>query len=151
MSENTSQHGALIPYLIVDGAAAAIDFYVQVFRAIETYRLVGRDGRVGHAELTIGSAQLSLADEYPEIGHIGPLKRGGTSCSLSMRVDDVDVMVERAVRAGAKLERPIVDEFYGERVGWIHDPFGHRWSLRKTIEALTPEMVKQRFDALADQ
>jgi PhnB protein len=151
MSESTSQPGALIPYLIVDGAAVAIDFYVQVFGAVEIYRLVGRDGRVGHAELTIGGAQLSLADEYPEIGHVGPIKRGGTSCSLSLCVDDVDAMVERAVRAGAKLERPIIDEFYGERVGWIHDPFGHRWSLRKTIETLTPEMVKKRFDALAEQ
>jgi PhnB protein len=150
MSEQPA-NPAIIPYLIVSGAEAAIDFYVKGFGAVEKTRLVGRDRRIGHAELTIGGAQFMLADEFPEQGHVGPITRGGVSCSFSMQVGDVDVFVARALAAGAKLERPIKDEFYGERVGWVIDPFGHRWSFHQPIEAVSSDTMKQRFEALADQ
>jgi PhnB protein len=111
-------------------------------------RLAGGDGRIGHAELTLHGAKFMLADEYPEIDCMSPLKRGGPSCSFSLQVDEVDAFSARAVSGGARLERPIKDEFYGERVAWIRDPFGHRWSFHEQLEAVSTETVKQRFDGL---
>jgi PhnB protein len=147
----TSKQPALIPYLSVERAPDAIQFYVTALGAVEGYRLVGRDGRVGHAELTVAGAPFKLAEEYPEIDRIGPLKRGGPTCSFTLQVDDVDGIVARAVAAGARLERPVRDEFYGERVGVIVDPFGHRWSFHKQIETLSDDEVQRRFKALEHQ
>jgi PhnB protein len=138
----------LTPHLIVDGAAAAIEFYKRAFGATELYRLAEPSGRIGHAELRVEGALLALADEYPEHGHVGPARLGGSGCSLSLQVADVDAVVARAIEAGATAERPITDEFYGDRVGWLRDPFGHRWSVRTAREQLTTETIKQRFDAM---
>jgi PhnB protein len=140
----------LTPYLIVDGGIAAINFYVRALGAVEVERLVDRD-RVMHAKLTIDGTPFMLADEFPNIDCIGPNNRGGTSVSLTVYVPDVDAAVARALEAGARLLRPVSDEFFGERVGWIVDPFGHRWSLNTVTEQLSPAEVKQRFDALADK
>jgi PhnB protein len=138
----------LKPYLIVDGAAAAIDFYATAFGAVETYRIVQTDGRVGHAELDIGSSGIMLADEFPEMGFLGPAARGGSSVSLHLVVPDVDATVAAAVEAGATLERPVADEFYGSRAGTIVDPFGHRWMVQTPIEDVTPEEMQRRLEEL---
>lgn len=138
----------LVPYLVVDGAAAAIEFYVAAFGAVETMRLMQPDGRVGHAEITIGRAGLMLADEFPEMGIVGPNARGGTSVSLHLVVPDVDATVAAALEAGATLERPVADEFYGNRSGIIVDPFGHRWIVQTPIEELSAEEMQRRLDEL---
>jgi len=121
-------------YISVRDAAAAIAFYVEAFGAVEVSRLVGDDGRIGHAQITIGSSNLMLADEYPEIDVLGPQSRGGPTCSFTIEVPDVDASFERAVRAGATVERPVADQFHGNRMGWVRDPFGHRWTLSTPIE-----------------
>lgn len=145
MSENTSKPPALIPYLAVERAAAAVEFYVKAFGAIETLRLVEPDGRIGHVELAIGGAPFKLSEEYPEFDRIGPLKRGGPTCTFILNVDDVDAMVERAIAAGARPDRPVRNEFFGARVGSITDPFGHRWAFHRQIETLSDETIKRRF------
>jgi PhnB protein len=141
----------IIPHLVVDGAAAAITFYARAFGAVERYRLVESQGRIAHAELTLQGATFRLADEYADQGHVGPKSLGGSSCTLSVYVADVDRMVAQALAAGASAERPTSDEFYGERVASLRDPFGHRWSLRQVIEQVSPETIQQRFAALVQQ
>ncbi|CAN5442711.1 VOC family protein [soil metagenome] len=123
----------LVPYLAVAGAAAALDWYRDVLGAIETTRFVGDDGRVGHAEITIGGARLMLADEYPEIDVVGPLARGGTSVTLHLEVADVDYTYERAAGAGATALRAPSDQGHGNRNAQITDPFGHRWMLSQPV------------------
>src|SRR5689334_13015438 len=118
---------SVIPYLIVDGAAAAIDFYQTAFGAIEVMRMPGPDGKIGHAELKIGDSHIMLADEHPQMGAIGPKTVGGTPVKLMVYLEDVDAAVERAVAAGATITRPVADQFYGDRTGGIDDPFGHSW------------------------
>jgi uncharacterized glyoxalase superfamily protein PhnB len=120
-------------YISVRNAAAALAFYVEAFDAVEVSRLLGDDGRIGHAEIIIGSSKLMLADEYPEIDSVGPETRGGPTCSFSIEVADVDASFERAVAAGAIIERPVADQFHGNRMGWVRDPFGHRWTLSMPI------------------
>jgi PhnB protein len=139
---------ALEPYLVVAGAAAAIDFYVAAFGAVETMRLMQPDGRVGHAELRIGTSGIMLADEFPEYGFAGPLARGGTSVSLHLVVPDVDATVAAAVAAGATLEREVSDQFYGSRSGTIIDPFGHRWIVQTPVEEVSVEEMQRRLDEL---
>jgi len=138
----------LEPYLIVADAAAAIDFYVAVFGAVEATRLVQPDGRVGHAELRIGPAGIMLADEFPEYGNVGPRTLGGTAVSLHLVVPDVDATVAAAVEAGATLEREVAVEFYGSRSGTIIDPFGHRWMVQTPIEEVSAEEMQRRLDEL---
>ncbi|MCO5330541.1 MAG: VOC family protein [Ilumatobacteraceae bacterium] len=117
------------PYLTVDGAAAAIDFYVAAFGAVEEHRLVEADGRIGHAELRFGDSRVALADEYPDYDAIAPTTRGGTSTQFALEVTDADAVVDRAVALGATLLRPVADQFYGRRAGTIRDPWGHQWSI----------------------
>lgn len=143
-----SKQPALTTHLVVDDGAGAIDFYARVFGARERYRLRQPDGRVGHAELELGGTIVALADEFPEMDILGPKRRGGTSASLALDVADVDAVAARAVAAGAVLERPIADEFYGKRVAWLRDPYGHRWSLQAHIEDVTPEEMQRRLDAM---
>ena len=121
------------PYLVVDGAAAAIDFYVAAFGAVEHHRLVGDDGRVGHAELILGNSRIMMADEYPEVNAISPTTRGGTSTSFTVEVPDVDAVFARAVELGATELRPVADQFYGHRQGTLRDPWGHQWSVSSPI------------------
>jgi uncharacterized glyoxalase superfamily protein PhnB len=128
-----TQTQTVTAYLSVRNAAAALAFYVEAFDAVELSRLVGDDGRIGHAEITIGSSKLMLADEYPEIDSVGPETRGGPTCSFTIEVPDADASFERAVAAGAIIERPVADQFHGNRMGWVRDPFGHRWTLSTPI------------------
>lgn len=120
-------------YLTVRGASAAIDFYVAAFGAVEDQRMVSHDGRIGHAEITIGTTRMSLADEYPEAGVVGPATLGGSTTTFQLTVDDADRAMARAVEHGATMERPAADQFHGSRNGVIRDPFGHRWMLSAPI------------------
>ena len=133
VTTQTSNTQTITAYISVRNAAAAIAFYVEAFDAVEVSRLVGDDGRIGHAEITIGSSKLMLADEYPEIDVVGPQTRGGPTCSFTIEVPDVDASFARAVAAGATVERPVADQFHGNRMGWVRDPFGHRWTLSTPI------------------
>jgi PhnB protein len=132
------------PYLAVDGAAAAIDFYKDIFGATERMRMGGPDGKIGHAELSIGNSIVMLADEYPDMNHHSPKKYGGSPVTISVYVADVDDVAERAVAAGAKLTRPLENQFYGDRVCAIEDPFGHAWHIATHIEDVPPEEMERR-------
>ena len=134
----------VMPYLIVDGAAAAIDFYTSVLGATERMRMDGPDGTIGHAELNLGDAVIMLADESPAVDARGPRTIGGTPVFLHVYVEDVDGVYERAVEAGAKGLRPVEDKFYGDRGGEIEDPFGHRWSLATHVEDMTEDEMARR-------
>jgi PhnB protein len=134
---------ALTPYLIVDGAAAAIDFYKKAFGATELVRMPGANGRIGHAEIKIGDSPLMLADEDPTMGYRSPRSIGGNSISLLLYVEDCDAVVERAVKAGAKITRPVADQFYGDRTGGIEDPFGHTWYVATHIKDVSHEEMKK--------
>jgi PhnB protein len=133
----------ITPYLVIKGAAAAIDFYKQAFGATEIMRMPQPDGRVGHAELKFGDSVVMLADEYPELQVVGPKTLGNTSVGLLLYLDDVDKAVERAVSLGATIKKPIADQFYGDRTGTIEDPFGHKWTLAVHIEDVT-SLISQR-------
>lgn len=130
-------------YLHIDGAAAAIEFYKDVFGATERIRMGGPDGKVGHAELAIGDSVVMLADEYPDRGVFGPRSVGGTPVTLSIFVDDVDATVAWAVERGATITRPVQDQFYGDRVGHIEDPFGHAWSIQTHVRDVSPEEMRR--------
>jgi PhnB protein len=138
---------AATPYLSVKGATRAIEFYKEAFGAREVMRMAQPDGRVGHAELKIGEASIMLADEYPEINFRSPQSIGGTPVNMLIYVQDVDSLVERATAAGAKLLRPVADQFYGDRVGVLEDPFGHCWLFATHIEDVSPEEMRKRAAA----
>jgi len=140
---------SVTPYLIMDGAAAAIEFYKRVFGAIEVMRMPGPDGRIGHAEIKIGDSHVMIADENLEMNARSPKSVGGSPVSLLLYVEDVDKIVDRAVAAGAKLERPVEDKFYGDRMGGIKDPFGHQWYVGTHIEDVSPEEMKKRIAAMS--
>jgi len=137
------------PYLIVKGAARAIDFYKQAFGATELMRFPGPGGSIGHAEIRIGDSPIMLADEAPQMGYRSPTSIGGTPVSLMLYVEDVDKVVDRAVKAGGKLERAVADQFYGDRNGTIHDPFGHVWTIATHKEDVSPEEMQRRAAAMA--
>lgn len=142
---------SVIPYLIVDGAAAAIEFYKAAFGAVERMRHGGPAGRVGHAELEIGDSLLMLADEHPEIGARGPRSVGGSPVSIHLYLADVDAVAARAVAAGATLTRPVEDRFYGDRLGTLEDPFGHIWHISTHVEDVPPEELARRAAAQLEQ
>lgn len=135
-------------YLCVNDAARAIDFYVDAFGATEKFRLNEPSGRVGHAELDFGGTTVMLCDEYPEYGLRGPQPGAPSSVTIHLHVDDADAAIDRAVAAGARLDRPPSDAFYGERGGSVFDPFGHRWLIGHSIEEVSPEEMQRRYDAL---
>jgi PhnB protein len=137
------------PYLIVKGAARAIDFYKQAFGATELMRFPGPGGTIGHAEIKIGDSPIMLADEVPQMGYRSPHSIGGSPVSLMLYVQDVDKVVDRAIKAGAKLERPVADQFYGDRNGTIQDPFGHIWTISTHKEDVSPEEMQRRAAAMA--
>ena len=140
-------YGTVTPYLIVDGAARAIEFYKEAFGAEEIFRMESSGGRVGHAEIKIGDSHLMLADEHPEMGARGPRSFGGSPISLVLYVEDVDATVSRAVEAGAKLTRPVANQFYGDRTGGLEDPFGHAWYVATHVEDVSEEEMKKRAAA----
>jgi len=139
------------PYLRVHSAAEAIDFYSRAFDAKEQFRLTEPSGRIGHAEIKIGSATVMLADENLKGGIRGPRSLGGTSFSIHLHVGDVDRAYAQALSAGATIVRPLQNQFYGERSGTVRDPFGHEWLLGGHIETVTPEEMQRRYTALFDK
>ena len=141
---------SVTPYLIVDDAKAAIDFYTRALGAKEKFRLPMGD-RIGHAEILIGDSHVMLADEFPDMGHLGPKSRGGTTVSLMVYVEDVDSAFRQAIEAGAKEERPVEDQFWGDRMGTLTDPFGHKWSLATTVEEVSPEELQRRMAEFSQQ
>ncbi len=136
-------------YLCCKGAARAIDFYEQAFGATETMRLTepGSD-RIGHAEIKIGDTVLMLADEFPDFGALSPQTLGGSPVKLHLHVGDSDAVVKQAVAAGAKVIRPVADQFYGERSGTIEDPFGHQWMVSTPKENVSTAEMQRRYDAM---
>ncbi len=137
----------VIPYLSVDGASAAIDFYVQVFEATERMRMPGPDDKIGHAEIEIGESLVMLADVFPDMGGQTPKSIGGTPVTIMVYVGDVDAVVDRAVAAGAIVDRPVETQFYGDRAGQFVDPFGHKWFVATHVEDVPPEEMDQRAAA----
>ena len=144
------EYPRVTPYLIVDGASAAIDFYRSVLGATERVRMPGPDGTIGHAELNIGDSVVMLADEQPAMGIRGPKTIGGSPVTLHVYVEDADAAFERAIAAGATELRPIENQFYGDRSGQFEDPFGHRWNVATHVEDVPPdEMAKRAAAAMA--
>lgn len=138
-------------YLRVADAAAAIEFYTAAFGAKERYRLMMPGGVVGHAELDFGDTRIMLSDEFPGMGIVGPKAIGNTSVMLSLYVADADAVFDRAIAAGAKVKRPLSNEFYGDRTGQLEDPFGHVWSIQTRIEDVSPKQMQKRLDAMMTQ
>lgn len=136
------------PHLIVKGAARALEFYRRAFGAIELGRCEMPDRQIGHAEIRIGDSPIMLADEFPELGYLGPLSRGGSSVSIRLYVEDVDARFAQALAAGATLTRPLEDQFYGDRSGTLTDPFGHVWTLATHVEDVPPDEIQRRMAAL---
>lgn len=136
------------PYLIVDGAAAAIEFYRAVFGAVELFRIPADEGRIGHAELKIGQGIIMLADPFPALGAVPPVKGAGASVSFTFYTADVDALVARAVAAGAVVKSPVELKFYGDRMGALIDPFGHVWHVATHVEDVPPDELERRAAAL---
>jgi uncharacterized glyoxalase superfamily protein PhnB len=137
-------------YLRVHDAAKALDFYARAFDAEELFRLNAPDGRIGHAQIRVGPVTIMLADEYPELGMLGPVKLGGTTVSIHLHVNDVDRLFAKMLAAGATVVRPPKDAFHGERQALVRDPFGHEWLLGGEIEEVSPEEMQRRYTALGD-
>lgn len=137
-------HPAVSPYLIVDDATRALEFYKKAFGARELMRHAGPDGRIGHAEVRIGDSVIMLADEHPEVNARSPKTIGGTPVSLHVYVKDVDVVARQALGAGAKVVRPVQNQFYGDRSGTFEDPFGHQWHVATHIEDVSPGEFRRR-------
>ena len=134
------------PYLIIKGAADALEFYKKAFGATELFRME-HEGKIGHAEMKIGDSPIMLADEHPEMGHHGPQSLGGSPVSILLYVEDVDALFKQAISAGAKEDRPVEDKFYGDRGGSLTDPFGHIWHIATHKEDVTPEEMEKRMAA----
>lgn len=138
---------AITPYLIIDGARAAIEIYQKVFGAKKLMAMDGPDGKVGHAEMKIGDSHFMLADECPEMGAKGPRSSGGASVQMVVYIKDVDSVAKKALAAGMKEVRPVQDQFYGDRMGTFEDPFGHIWCIATHIEDVSPAEMKKRVKA----
>jgi PhnB protein len=139
---------SMTPYLIIDGAAKAIEFYTKAFGATELLRLPGPGGKLGHAEIKIGDSILMMADEMPDMGYRGPKALGGSPVGILLYVADVARTFEKAVVAGAMVDRPIQDQFYGDRSGSVIDPFGYKWTISTHVEDVPPEEMQRRVAAL---
>ena len=135
------------PYLIVRDAARAIEFYKKAFGAKELMRMAEPSGKIGHAEIKIGDSPIMLADEVPGMGYRSPESLGGSPVSILLYVEDVDAVFNQAVAAGAKVQRPVADQFYGDRTGGVTDPFGHVWYVATHIEDVSPEEMRKRTAA----
>jgi len=135
------------PYLIVNGAAAAIEYYKKAFGATELFRMDAPGGKIGHAEIQIGDSRIMLADEFPEMDARGPQSIGGTPVSIMLYVGDVDTVFNRAIAAGGKVKQPVQDKFYGDRSGNLADPFGHVWTIATHKEDLSPSEIGKRAEA----
>jgi uncharacterized glyoxalase superfamily protein PhnB len=141
----------IYPYLRVHSTSDAIEFYCRAFGAQELFRLTAPGGRIGHAQIKIGPATVMLGDEYPERGVRGPLALGGTTVAIHLHVADVDGAFRQAVSAGAAVIMPPKDQFWGERIAIVRDPFGHEWLLGGHLESVTPEEMQRRYTAAFQQ
>ena len=152
MSVPTTPEGyhSVTPYLIVDDAVAALDFYRNALGAQEVFRLPMGD-KIGHAEIRIGDSMLMLSDEWPDMDAYGPKRRGGATATFVIYVPDVDASFDRAVKAGAKVDRPVENQAWGDRMGTVIDPFGHKWSLATHVEDVDPDELKRRMDEWSQQ
>jgi PhnB protein len=137
------------PYLAIDGAAEAIDFYRKAFGATERMRMAGPDGRIGHAEIDIEGGLIMLADEHPQMGFQSPKAYGGSAVTIHIYVADVDALAARAAAAGATVVRPVADQFYGDRSCQLRDPYGHTWSIATHVEDVSPQEMERRAAKLA--
>jgi len=144
-------YAAVTPYLVIDGASAAIEYYKKVFGATERMRMDAPGGKVGHAELVVGGSTIMLADESPQMGFRGPKAFGGSAVSLMLYVPNVDEVFKRAMDAGAKQLKPVADQFYGDRMGTMEDPFGHVWTIGTHIEDVSPEEMRRRSEKMMKQ
>lgn len=142
-------YSTVTPYLIVSGAANAIEFYKKVFGATELMRFPQPDGKIGHAEIRIGSSIVMLADEAPDIGYRSPQSLGGSGTGIMLYVENVDSVFERAIEAGAKTHQAVKDQFYGDRSGSLIDPFGHLWTVSTHVEDVAPEEMQRRMAAFS--
>jgi PhnB protein len=141
-------HHTVTPYLILSNAAQGIEFYKRAFGATELMRLSAPGGRIGHAEIQIGDSRIMLADEHPQMGARSPQTIGGTPITLALYVEDVDAVAQRAIAAGAKVLKPVQDQFYGDRSGTVTDPFGHQWTIATHKEDVSLEEIERRAAAL---
>jgi PhnB protein len=139
------------PYLMISGAAKALDFYKKAFNAKEILRMDGPEGKVMHAEIQIGDSRIMLADEVPNMGFRSPSSLGGTGVGILLYVPDVDAAAKQATAAGAKELRPVKGQFYGDRAGTFADPFGHMWTLSTHIEDVPPDELRKRAEAMCKQ
>ncbi len=138
---------SVTPYLIIKGATAALDYYTRAFGAVELFRMPAPEGKIGHAEIKIGDSPIMLADEAPEMGYKSPQSLGGSPVSIMIYVEDVDTVFNRAIAAGGKEQRPVKDQFYGDRSGTLEDPFGHVWHVATHKEDVSPEEMERRAKA----
>jgi PhnB protein len=139
---------SLTPYLIVDGAVQALDYYKKAFGATELFRME-HDGKIAHAEMKIGNSPFMLSDEQPEMGFRGPKALGGSPVGLMIYVEDCDTIFRQAIEAGGELQKDLQDQFYGDRSGTLKDPFGHVWTVATHKEDVTPEEIDKRLAAMA--
>jgi PhnB protein len=139
------------PYLVVRGGAEAIEFYKKAFNATEIDRMLAPGGKLGHAEIQIGNSRLMLSDEMPEMGAKAPETLGGSPVGICLYVEDADAIFKQALAAGAKEERPMKDQFYGDRSGTVRDPFGHQWTISTHIEDVSPEEMGRRMASAMKQ
>lgn len=137
------------PYLIIKGCADALEFYKKAFQAEETMRMMTPDGRVGHAEVKIGTSRVMMADEHPEMGALSPQTLGGSAIRMHLYVENADQVVEDALAAGATLKRPVENQFYGDRSGAVEDPWGHHWHVSTHVEDVSEEEMMRRMKELA--
>jgi len=137
-------YSTITPYLVIKGAAKAIDYYKKVFGATVVVRMDGPDGRVGHAELQIGDSRIMLADENPQMGYRSAESIGASPVSLYVYLPDCDKVVTKAAAEGAKILKPVADQFYGDRSGFIQDPFGHLWGIATHKEDVSPKEMSER-------
>jgi PhnB protein len=142
-------YATVTPYLIVNGAADAIEFYKRAFGATELMRFPAPDGKVAHAELQIGNSRVMLADEHPDRGYRSPQSYGGSGTGIMLYLEDVDRVFSRAIEAGATAKQPVKNEFYGDRSGTLVDPFGHWWTVATHIEDVSPEEMQRRMSAMS--
>lgn len=136
---------SITPYLIVKDAAAALEFYRNAFGAEEIMRLAAPDGNIMHCEFKIGDSPVMMANEFPDMGCVGPKTLGGSPVNICLYVENVDEMFQQAINAGGEELKPVHDQFYGDRSGTIRDPFGHEWTIATHIEDVSPQELEERF------
>ena len=141
-------YSSVTPYLVVTGAARALDYYKMAFDAQELMRMPGPDGKIAHAEMQIGDARVMLADEMPAMGHQSPQTLGGSGVGLMLYVTDVDRIFHKAVSAGGTVKQSLTNQFYGDRSGTVTDPFGHVWTIATHIEDVSEEEMARRMEAM---